>query len=76
MVGDTIIEDAPSYMTSQRPWGKNNSPKSAVREYLRRVESEGRLSLQGQRMEWQIDHFIEAKIVLTGSPDGYLKRTK
>ena len=76
MVGDTIIEDAPSYMTSQRPWGKRNSPKSAVWEYLARLESEGRLSLQGQPMKWQIDRFIEAKIVLTGSPDGYLKRTE
>jgi len=25
-------------------------------------------------MKWEIDRFIEAKIVLTGSPDGYLKR--
>ncbi len=76
MVGDTIIEDAPSYMTSERPWGKGNSPKSAVWEYLRRLESEGRLSLQGQPMKWEIDRFIESKIVLTGSPDGYLKRTE
>jgi len=27
-------------------------------------------------MKWEIDRFIEAKIVLTGSPDGYLKRKK
>lgn len=76
MVGDTVIEDAPPYMTSDRPWGKGNSPKSAVWEYLRRVNSEGRQSVQGEPMKWEIDHFIEAKIVLTGSPDGYLKRTK
>lgn len=75
MVGDTVIEDAPPYMTSERPWGRHNSPKSAVWEYMRRLESEGRLSMQGQPMMWQIDRFIEAKIVLTGSPDGYLKRT-
>ena len=75
MVGDTIIEDAPTYMTSERPWGKGNSPKSAVREYLKRVKSEGRQSLQGQPMKWEIDRFIETKIVLTGSPNGYLKRT-
>ena len=76
MVGDTIIEDAPSYMTSERPWGKHNSPKSAVWEYMTRLKSDGRLSLQGQPMKWEIDRFIEAKIVLTGSPDGYLKRTE
>src|SRR5664280_1529714 len=44
MVGDTIIEDAPSYMTSERHWGKHNSPKSAVWEYMARLKSEGRLS--------------------------------
>ena len=76
MVGDTIIQDAPSYMTSERPWGKHNSPKSAVWEYMARLKSEGRLSLQGQPMKWEIDRFIEAKIVVTGSPDGYLKRTE
>jgi len=75
MVGDTIIEDAPTYMTSERSWAKGNSPKSAVWEYLKRVEAEGRRSLQAHPMKWEIDRFIEAKIVLTGSPDGYLKRT-
>jgi cephalosporin hydroxylase len=74
MVGDTVIEDAPTYMVSERPWGKGNSPKSAVWEYLRRVSDEGRRSVHGDPMKWEIDRFIEAKIVLTGSPDGYLKR--
>lgn len=75
MVGDTIIDDAPETMTSERPWGKGNSPKSALREYLRRVQSEGRQSLYDEPMAWEIDHFLEDKIVLTGSPEGYLKRT-
>ena len=75
MVGDTVIEDAPEAMTSARPWGKGNSPKSALWEYLRRVREEGRTSLNGDPMSWEIDRFIEDKIVLTGSPDGYLKRT-
>lgn len=75
MVGDTVIEDAPTSMTSERPWGQGNSPKSAVWEYLRRLKAGGRRSLHGQSMAFEIDHFIEDKIVLTGSPDGYLKRT-
>jgi cephalosporin hydroxylase len=74
MVGDTIIEDAPEGMVSKRPWGKGNSPKSAVWEYLRRLKDEGRTALDGSRLNFEIDKTIEHKIVITGSPDGYLKR--
>lgn len=74
IVGDTIIEDAPESMNAHRPWGKGNSPKSAVWEYLRRLREEDRLSLYGKPMQFEIDHFIEDKILLTGSPDGYLRR--
>ena len=35
MVGDTVIEDAPDEMTSQRPWGRGNNPKTAVWEFMR-----------------------------------------
>lgn len=74
MVGDTIIEDAPEGMVSKRPWGKGNSPKTAVWEYLRRLSEEGRSCAMGQPLKFEIDRFIEDKILLTGSPDGYLKR--
>jgi len=74
MIGDTIIEDAPPSMVSHRAWGKGNSPKSAVWEYLRRLETEGRRSVHGEPLKFQIDRLVEDKIVVTGSPDGYLKR--
>ena len=74
MVGDTIIEDAPEGMVSKRPWGKGNSPKSAVWEYLRRLKDEGRTASDGSRLNFEIDKTIEHKIAITGSPDGYLKR--
>ncbi len=74
MVGDTIIEDAPEGMVSKRPWGKGNSPKSAVWEYLRRLKDEGRTAPDGSRLNFEIDKIIEHKIAITGSPDGYLKR--
>ncbi len=75
IVGDTVIEDAPESMVAMRPWGKGNSPKSALREYLRRLATEGRKCAKGEPLVFEIDHHIEDKIVLTGSPDGYLKRT-
>lgn len=74
MVGDTVIEDAPESMVSARPWGKGNSPKTAVWEYLRRISDEGRTATDGEPLKFEIDRFIEDKIILTGSPDGYLKR--
>lgn len=74
MVGDTVIEDAPESMVSARPWGKGNSPKTAVWEYLRRTCDEGRTGADGAPLKFEIDRFIEDKIILTGSPDGYLKR--
>lgn len=74
MVGDTIIEDAPESMVSARPWGKGNSPKTAVWEYLRRLSEEGRTGADGEPLNFEIDRLVEDKIILTGSPDGYLKR--
>lgn len=75
MVGDTVIEDAPDDMTAHRPWGKGNSPKTAVAEYLRRLAAAPRLGADGTALAFCIDRRIEDRILLTGSPDGYLKRT-
>jgi len=74
MVGDTIIEDAPETMTSQRPWGKGNNPKTAVWEYMRRLKEEGRKACDGLPLYFEINNIIEDKIVITGSPDGFLRR--
>lgn len=64
IVGDTGIEDLPAGITSDRPWGKGNNPKTAVWEFLK------------ENNNFKIDKIIESKLILTGSPDGYLKRIK
>ncbi len=64
MVGDTGIEDLPEGTTSDRPWGKGNNPKTAVWEYLK------------ENSNFEIDKTIDLKLILTGSPDGYLRRVK
>lgn len=74
MVGDTVIEDAPADMNAQRPWGKGNNPKTATYEYLRRLNDKPRLGIDNTPLKFEIDHTIEDKILLTGSPSGYLKR--
>ena len=42
VVWDTGVEDLPEEMCANRPWGKGNNPKTAVREYMRRLQEEGR----------------------------------
>jgi cephalosporin hydroxylase len=74
MVGDTVIEDAPEGMTSQRPWGKGNNPKTAVWAYLKKLETELVEAADGDRLLFEMDKELEHKVVLTGSPDGYLLR--
>lgn len=62
VVFDTIIEDMPDNMFSDRPWGIGNNPKTAVWEYLK------------NHPEFEIDKSIQNKLLITVAPDGFLKR--
>lgn len=64
VVFDTAIENMTPHMVSDRPWGPGNNPRTAVWEYLK------------DHPEFEIDNSIEDKLLITASPDGYLKRTK
>jgi cephalosporin hydroxylase len=73
-VFDTIIEDLPDEMLTDRLWGKGNNPRTAVWEYLRRLEEEGRTAADGTTLVFEINKAIENKLLITVAPDGYLKR--
>lgn len=62
VVFDTIVEDMPSELSFDRPWGPGNNPKTAVWEYLK------------NHPEFKIDSDIHNKLLITVAPDGYLKR--
>lgn len=64
VVFDTVIEDMPEDFFPDRPWGKGNNPKTAVWEFLKTSD------------QFEIDKAIEAKILITVAPDGYLKRVR
>jgi len=64
IISDTGVEDLPSGATADRPWGKGNNPKTAVWEFLKENDN------------FEIDKVIESKLLLTCSPDGFLKRLK
>lgn len=61
VVFDTIIEDMPEDSFPNRPWGKGNNPKTAVRKFL---ETNHR---------FVVDKEIENKLLITVAPNGYLR---
>jgi cephalosporin hydroxylase len=64
VVFDTTIEDQPAGFFGDRPWTKNNNPKTAVREFLRRND------------RFQVDNDIEAKLLITVAREGFLRCVK
>lgn len=74
VVFDTIVEDLPKDFFKDRPWNPGNSPKTAVHTYLQRLENEGRTAADGGKLQMQIDHEVNDKLLITAAPDGYLKR--
>ena len=64
IVGDTAIENVPGGTIPGSPWGKGNNPKTAVWEFLK------------ENNDFMIDKTIDSKLMITGSPDGYLKRVR
>ena len=64
VVLDTLLEDMPDDLVRDRPWGKGNNPKTAVREYLDATD------------RFEIDKSIEHKLLITVAPDGYLRCVK
>jgi|SRR5208337_648661 len=77
VVFDTVIEDIPKkYVVDDRPWGKGNSPKTAVREYLRILKEQGRTGSDGEPILFENDISLENKLLITVAPEGYLKRIK
>ncbi len=74
IVFDTIIEDLPDSAFPDRPWGRGNNPKTAVCEYLRRLDEEGSPAADGTPLKLEIDNVIENKLLITVAPGGYLRR--
>jgi cephalosporin hydroxylase len=64
VVLDTVIEDMPEGLFTDRSWGKGNNPKTAVWEFLRTND------------RFEIDSDLQAKLQITVAPDGYLKCVK
>lgn len=64
VVFDTLIEDMPADQYPDRPWGPGDNLKTAVHDYLK------------SHPEFEIDHAISDKLLVSVAPDGYLKRVR
>ncbi|MDB4968057.1 MAG: cephalosporin hydroxylase [Myxococcales bacterium] len=61
VVFDTVVEDMPDEFFPDRPWRQGNSPKSAVHAFLKESD------------RFEIDRSIDDRILITVSPDGFLR---
>lgn len=64
IVFDTVIEEMPANFFPDRPWGPDNNPKTAVREFLKTND------------RFEVDRQLEAKLLITVAPGGYLRCVK
>ncbi len=64
VVFDTVVEDMPDGFFADRPWGKGNNPKTAVRQFLKASD------------RFEVDREIQDKLLISTAPEGYLRCTK
>jgi cephalosporin hydroxylase len=74
VVFDTLIEEMPANAYPDRPWSIGDNPLTATREYLRRLDGEGRKAVDGKALRFEVDSAIDLKLQLSVAPGGYLKR--
>lgn len=63
VVADTIVEHIPVQDHRPRPWGPGNNPHTALVEYAH------------THPEFEPDQYLNAKLLMTSSPGGYLRRS-
>lgn len=61
IVFDTVAEDMPIDALNGRPWGPGNSPKTAVREFLKSND------------RFVCDQALDDKLQITVAPEGFLR---
>lgn len=64
VVADTVIEYLPPHKERLRDWGPGNNPLSALKQYLTETD------------RFEIDLDIDAKVLTSFTPSGYLKCLK
>ena len=74
IVFDTVIEDMPKNLTAERDWSPGNSPKSAVKDYLKHISEKEVLGVDREILRFSNDEKLENKLLISVAPEGYLRR--
>lgn len=64
IVFDSVIGDLPNHLHKDRPWNRDNNPKTAILDFLK------------ENKRFRMDTEIKNKLAMTVSPYGYLKCIK
>lgn len=64
IVADTVVERIPAQAHRPRPWGPGNNPATALDAFL------------ADNLQFARDPFINAKLLISSSPGGYLRRVR
>jgi cephalosporin hydroxylase len=64
IVMDTIMEHLPAETFAGKPYGRGNNPATAARAFL------------AENNDFEVDHEIEDQVIMTLSPDGFLRRAR
>ena len=64
IVFDTIVEQMPPNFYPDRPWGRGDNPKTALTDFLQGTD------------RFEVDTEIDAKLLLSDAPGGYLRCVK
>jgi cephalosporin hydroxylase len=62
IVADTVVEDIPEQTHRPRPWGPGNNPRTAMDAFV------------ATHPEFIPDAYVNAKLLMSSSPGGYLRR--
>ena len=73
VVFDTIIEDLPPGFFPDRPWNPGDSPRTAIAAFAKECAA-GLTALDGAPLHLELDPEIDAKLMTTAAPGGFLRR--
>ncbi len=74
VVFDTIIADMPDGTYPDRDWTRTANPRTAIKAFQARCEVDDVRDAAGQSARFEIDHHMEARLLITVAPGGFLRR--
>ena len=76
VVFDTLIEQVPDHLSAGKPWGIGNNPMTAVNSFLASLADRSVIARDGNPLGFEIDSFIDDKLLISAAPRGFLKRIR